>query len=400
MLLLLLLQEAQPADSGLAEAQPAPDCDESGTAAGASRASADADSTDESAYAQAGVLAVEQGEQSSTQQHHVDASSAPGDPALPAATAPPGKAAAPVKRLPDSYSVADFQAALAPNQLDACALQLTSASHLVSSKRNNLAYLDSSTVLTSAGNTAILYRPSDGSMTFLPGLDGGGVGAIAVHPTEPYFVVAEQCKTHAPNAYVYRHLVDRRTELFRVLRAGTEHGYACAAFSRDGATLALVGSAPDYMLTLWDWRSEEVILRSKAFSQDVYAVEFSAHFPGQLYTYGTGHVRFWRVASTFTGLKLVAALGKFGAVELSDVCAIAELPDGKVLSGTEAGHLLLWDGGLIKAVLRRCGAAGAHDSNIEVLQRMPGRNLIASAGQDGVVRLWDATQACPCWQCD
>lgn len=47
------------------------------------------------------------------------------------------------------------------------------------------------------------------------------------------------------------------------------------------------------------------------------------------------------------------ALGRFGAVELSDVAAWVELPDGKVLSGSEAGDLLLWEGGFIKAVISR-----------------------------------------------
>lgn len=70
---------------------------------------------------------------------------------------------------------------------------------------------------------------------------------------------------------------------------------------------------------------------------------------------GQGHIRFWRMASTFTGLKLQGAIGKFGNVELSDVAAFVELPDGKVLSSTETGELLLWDGGLIKVRWRGAG---------------------------------------------
>ena len=35
--------------------------------------------------------------------------------------------------------------------------------------------------------------------------------------------------------------------------------------------------------------------------------------------------------------------------------AYVELPDGKVLSGTEWGNLLLWDGGFIKVVLAKKG---------------------------------------------
>lgn len=41
------------------------------------------------------------------------------------------------------------------------------------------------------------------------------------------------------------------------------------------------------------------------------------------------------MAQTFTGLKLQGEIGKFGALDLSDVTGLAELPDGKVVSGTE-----------------------------------------------------------------
>lgn len=90
----------------------------------------------------------------------------------------------------------------------------------------------------------------------------------------------------------------------QTLAAGTERSYSCAVFSPDGAMLASVGSSPDYLLTLWDWASGATLLRCKAFSQEVYAVRFSPHFAGSLVTCGTGHIRFWRMADTFTGLKL------------------------------------------------------------------------------------------------
>lgn len=101
-------------------------------------------------------------------------------------------------------------------------------------------------------------------------------------------------------------------------------------------------------MTLWDWKSADVILRCKAFSQEVYNVCFSPYQTGHLVTSGTGHIRFWKMTNTFTGLKLQGELGKFGKIELSDVCAYTELGDGKLLSGTEFGQLLLWDGELIK----------------------------------------------------
>ena len=75
-------------------------------------------------------------------------------------------------------------------------------------------------------------------------------------------------------------------------------------FNHTGELLAAIGGAPDYLLTLWDWKAGEIVLRCKAFSQEVYAVKFSSFFPGHLVTCGTGHIRFWKMAATFTGLKL------------------------------------------------------------------------------------------------
>ena len=109
------------------------------------------------------------------------------------------------------------------------------------------------------------------------------------------------------------------------------------------------------------------MLRSKAFSQEVFDVTFSPFFEGQLTTSGTGHIRFWKMAETFTGLKLQGDIGRFGNEDLSDVAGYAEMPDGKVLSGTESGRLLMWDGGLIRAALRP-GGKPCHDGMIELIK--------------------------------
>ena len=73
------------------------------------------------------------------------------------------------------------------------------------------------------------------------------------------------------------------------------------AFSKDGKTLATVGMAPDYMLSVWDWQSQRIMLHTKAFGQDVFNVEFSQDREGQLCTSGTGHIRFWKMAQVRGG---------------------------------------------------------------------------------------------------
>lgn len=54
------------------------------------------------------------------------------------------------------------------------------------------------------------------------------------------------------------------------------------------------------------------------------------------------------MAHTFTGLKLQGAIGKFGQVELTDVYGYQELPNGNVVSGSDWGNMLVWEGNLIK----------------------------------------------------
>ncbi|KAJ3078328.1 Cilia- and flagella-associated protein 44, partial [Rhizoclosmatium hyalinum] len=176
-------------------------------------------------------------------------------------------------------------------------------------------------------------------------------------------------------------------KLHRILRGGTTRAYSDITFNAKGDKLASVGSDPDYMLTVWNWKAQEITLKSKAFSQDVYKVAFAPENDGILTTSGMGHIKFWQMSATFTGLKLQGYLGKFGASELTDISAFVQLPDGKVLSSTETGNLLLWDGGMIKCEIAQKGKKPCHVGKIEVVLMM--ETEIFTAGEDGYVRVWD-----------
>ena len=83
---------------------------------------------------------------------------------------------------------------------------------------------------------------------------------------------------------------------------GTEAVYSHLDFAAgEGRLMASVGASPDFMLTVWDWERENIVLRSKAFSQDIYRVTFSPENPGQLTTSGTGHIRYASVATSGRG---------------------------------------------------------------------------------------------------
>jgi cilia- and flagella-associated protein 44 len=93
------------------------------------------------------------------------------------------------------------------------------------------------------------------------------------------------------------------------------------------------------------------------------------------------------MASTFTGYKLQASLGKFGKTEISDIEGYAELPDGKVLSGCEWGNMLLWDGGLIQTEICRKKNKTGHTGAIQQVTLDEGD--IYTIGDDGTVKVWD-----------
>lgn len=90
------------------------------------------------------------------------------------------------------------------------------------------------------------------------------------------------------------------------------------------------GGEPDYTLTLWDWQKSEIALKCKSYNRDVYNVTISPSLPRYLVTSGSGHIKFWKISKTFTGLKLKGDIGRFGQTEISDIVGIYIMPDGKV----------------------------------------------------------------------
>lgn len=120
----------------------------------------------------------------------------------------------------------------------------------------------------------------------------------------------------------------------------------------------------------------------------MFSVKFSLDDERRLTTCGTGHIRFWKLAATFTGLKLQGLIGKFGKAELSDIAAFVECPDGKVVSGTECGSLLLWEGNFIKCRFVRPGGESCHDGYITYVDLDREERKIITAGTDGYIRWW------------
>jgi len=252
-----------------------------------------------------------------------------------------------------------------------------------SDKRFNLEYLDDEkTLLSCTGNSFQLLDMNTLEKKIVLGKNKRGIGATAVHPKLPLFAVAEKGEDPEILIYSYPDL-----KIKHRLKNGTERTFSDIQFNNSGDQLASVGNAPDYLLTVWDWEKEVITLHTKAFSQEVYRVCFSPYSEGRLCTSGMGHIRFWKMAKTFTGLKLQGAIGKFGNVDISDVSAFVELKDGRIVSGSEDGYLIMWEGHFIQFQLAQKDHKPCHAGPIEFVT-LEDRELI-SAGSDGYIRTWD-----------
>jgi len=84
-------------------------------------------------------------------------------------------------------------------RLDAACCSLSSVLGFDLHRRHNLLVLDSDTLAVAAGSVVLLLHLPSMTQKHLSTKDGGGVGAIALHPQRTHFAVAEKCRHRAPN---------------------------------------------------------------------------------------------------------------------------------------------------------------------------------------------------------
>ena len=115
-----------------------------------------------------------------------------------------------------------------------------------------------------AGNSLAFVGLRSAKRRYLFSIDDCGVGAFVVHPTHKYIAVGETGSN--PKIYVYNY---PDLQLSKQLCNGASRSFTCMCFSQSGGKLATVSSSPDFMLTIWDWVGERMLLHSKVFSSHV-----------------------------------------------------------------------------------------------------------------------------------
>jgi WD40 repeat protein len=135
---------------------------------------------------------------------------------------------------------------------------------LDTSKRGNVYHLDAgdeSSLVWLGGNCLTFIDIVSLKRRYLFSIDDCGIGAFVVHPTQKFVAVGET--GFNPNIYIYDY---PDLQLSKTLRSGACKSFACMCFSQSGQKLATVSTSPDFMLTIWDWTNERMLLHSKVSS--------------------------------------------------------------------------------------------------------------------------------------
>ncbi|XP_030383032.1 cilia- and flagella-associated protein 44 [Scaptodrosophila lebanonensis] len=248
----------------------------------------------------------------------------------------------------------------------------------------NMVLVNKDTIIFASGNYLHYFSISRREVTFRETVFGCGIGFITKndHPDhQGLFTVGENGPR--PTIFIYEYPShDVRIKLSNAAKAC----FTAGSYNSSGELFASQAGYPDFILTIWRWERAEVVLRAKSFQSDILFVHFSVHNPILLVSSGLSHIKFWKMANTFTGLKLKGDLGRFGKTDFSDIYATYMLPDENVISGCDWGNMLLWEAGLIKFEICRKGRKPCHARPITRITMQNGE--VTTVGMDGYVRVW------------
>ncbi|XP_028044392.1 cilia- and flagella-associated protein 44-like [Rhopalosiphum maidis] len=255
------------------------------------------------------------------------------------------------------------------------------------SKMFNICAADNHTILYAAGSYINMFDINDGQLSFRKNAGNGGIGYIIKNPVLSHIAVGENCNN--PLIIVYEWPT---FEIVSVLEGSAKQQINCLSYSQNGDYLCSQAGEPDNTLTIWDWKKSKILLRTKSHTQDVYTCRFSNFILNHLVTAGSGHIKFWKMAKTFTGLKLLGQLGRFVKTEISNVIGIFSMANEKVISGCEWGNILVWGEKFIEIEVTRRFRQPCHLAPIIMfLHSRYSRNdeLLTSISMDGTIKFWN-----------
>ncbi|XP_046388185.1 cilia- and flagella-associated protein 44 [Ischnura elegans] len=250
-------------------------------------------------------------------------------------------------------------------------------------KKFNLCVIGGSCVIFVAGNILTFLDIETKKLSFQRSAVGGSIGAICANPVSDHFAVGENGNSPPIIVYDWPSL-----NAVAILETGTKKAFTYLTFSPDGTLLCSQGDWPDFTITIWEWELEKIILQCKSYGQEVIKCIFSHLKENVLISTGYGHIKFWKIAQTFTGLKLEGELGIFDKTPATEIIAILPMPNGMVLTGSEWGNMLLWNGNTIKYEISKRIPKTCHEGPVTMIIYDEESDRLLSVGMDGCVKIW------------
>jgi len=242
---------------------------------------------------------------------------------------------------------------------------------LKSDVSNNVWYLDEQTIVYPSGSNCILYNIDQRTQKFIPCSESShGMTALAVSPNKRYVAIAE--KGEKPSITIYDlHSLRKRKVL--TTNEGQSLEFVSIAFSPDSKYLVAQGGRPDWVLYYWTWEKAKVLAITKSTNQQnspLYQVTFNPQDNTQLCVTGHGIMKFYRYSEN--NLKQFAF--QKADVQCHYICQ-SWVNEEKLLVGTDAGKVLLFEGGELKNEFVCLDHGGNIDSNLQVSQSSSSSNI-------------------------
>lgn len=159
------------------------------------------------------------------------------------------------------------------------------------------------------------------------------------------------------------------------------------SYSRSGELLASQSNAPDFEVTIWNWKIAFILLQFKNTQiQKNFDLKFSMKNDRFMYTGGAKHLHFWDIVQTFTGLKLLHNFGRFGKFKSCNILTVCPDNRNRLLTNSDWGNVLIWQNGQIKFEMCRKNRQPCH--NAAITQIILCNEYLYTIGKDNFVRIW------------
>eukprot|EP00698_Gefionella_okellyi_P016980 TRINITY_DN491_c0_g1_i6.p1 TRINITY_DN491_c0_g1~~TRINITY_DN491_c0_g1_i6.p1 ORF type:complete len:1591 (-),score=495.77 TRINITY_DN491_c0_g1_i6:849-5621(-) len=161
-------------------------------------------------------------------------------------------------------------------------------------------YIDDATIVLSCAKGIVLWAPGTNRQAVI-WASGRCPSAFTTSRRERVIAVAEDRLPPVICIYSYP---DR--QLVNTLQGGGKLSFQCLAFSRDGSRLVSVSTMPDFQVTIWDWRSGNILASSSLKgSAQCDRVSFDPRTNNVVCTTGPQKAILWKVETLLDQAQLI-----------------------------------------------------------------------------------------------